>query len=317
VKHFTFWVALVLIVLLFVSNGAGNAAAPTPAATPAHPTVTVGQSDSQRMPERPAAPASKTTPVIAATPEPPVSSDYPDDVIVLKDERHIGEYTVRLWRDTAADEGTFHNILIISQPGQADVKIEAVSELNDLTGSDFTGAGYPDLAIETYSGGAHCCFSTLVYELGPTLKKVLESPAVDCEGEFKDLDNDGKMEFITCDNAFAYEFCCFAGSPLVTAVMRYEPGRGYVPASPHYPQVYADDIVRDRQLAIGAIPDDKCEWDSTTKCSILPLVLDYLYSGRQDQAFVELHRLYRFEDEDAFRKQILEKANASSLFVFP
>lgn len=310
-KRFAVLSALIVTIGILGWSTTADAAAPTPGATPGKKHTVVTQSNTQHAPGQAATPASESTP------KPPTSTLYPEASYALKDERQIGEYTIRLWANTGQDAMDFQDILTISQPGQPDVQVESVFKLSDLTGTDITGEGYPDLVIQTFSGGAHCCFSWTVYELGETLNKVLQSPDSNCEGELKDLDADGKMEFITCDDLFAYKYCCFASSPLVKVVMKYESGRGYVPASPQFPEEYAEDIVRDRQMAIGAKAQDKCEWDNSTKCSVLPVVLDYLYSGQQDKAWNELHRLYRFQDEKTFRQEILDMVSASPLFVFP
>jgi hypothetical protein len=309
-KRFAVLSAVILSIGVFAWGAVGYAAAPTPATPAVKKHVVVTQSDTQLVPEQ------STTPTSRPTLRAPTSTVYMDATYVLREERQIGEYTIRRWGNSAEDGGPLQDIVTISQPGQPNVQIEE-AKLIDLTGKDITGAGYPDLVIQTYSGGAHCCFSWTVYELGPTLNRVLQSPDSNCEGELRDLDGDGKLEFITCDDLFAYKYCCFAGSPLVKVIMKYEPGQGYVPASPQFPQAYAEDIVRDRQLAIGAKAQDKCEWDNSTKCSVLPVVLDYLYSGRQDQAWNELHRLYRFQDENTFRQEILSMVEASPRFVSP
>ncbi len=316
-KRFAVLFAVIAGIGILNWSTAGYAAAPTPPATPERHTV-VTQSDTQLPPPDTATPVrGQDTQTSGPTPTPPTSTLYPDTSYVLKEQRQIGQYTIRLWADSAQDAMGFQDLVTISQPGQPDVQIESAFKLSDLTGTDITGTGYPDLVVQTFSGGAHCCFSWFVYELGPTLDKVLQSPDSNCDGEMKDLNGDGTMEFITCDDLFAYKYCCFAGSPLVKVIMEYEPGRGYVPASPQFPQAYTEDIVRDRQDAIGAKAQDKCEWDNSTKCSVLPVVLDYLYSGRQDKAWAELHNYYRFQDEKTFRQEIWDAVSASPLFVAP
>jgi hypothetical protein len=307
--------ALIVTIGVLVWSAAGHAAAPTP--TPGGRHTVVGQTNTQLAPDQEGTPAAGETPTSPAGFVPPRSPDNPEALYKLKEERPIGEYVIRLWGSSAADALSWEDIVTISRPGQADVQIESVFKLSDLTGNDIIGTGHPDVIVQTYSGGAHCCFSWVVYELGPQLTQILQSPPSNCEGEFKDLDGDGRLEFITCDDLFAYKYCCFANSPLPKVIMSYEPGRGYVPAGPRFQQEYADDIVRDRQLAIGAKAQGHCEWDNSTKCAVLPVVLDYLYSGRQDQAWIELHRLYRFQDESQLRQEVLDMVTASPSFVSP
>jgi hypothetical protein len=247
------------------------------------------------------------------SPEPvegPIPSTY-----VLEEERLIGRYTVQLWRNTAGDIMGFDNIATISAEGQALVQIEMASGFGDLTGSDITGEGHPDVIIETYSGGAHCCFSTIVYDLGPTLTKMLETPQSNCGGQFEDLDGDGVFEFVTCDDLFAYAYCPFAASPVVQVILQYEPGRGYLPASPRFAHLYAEEVAAHTQMAQEARPGELGEWDGTTKCGVLPLMLDYLYTGRADQAWTEFNRLYNYPDAALFWAEVVQAVADSPLYV--
>lgn len=262
--------------------------------------------------------ASAPAPTPASTPSaivPPVPSVYPDGVYSLAEERQIGEYTIRRWENKSPNKWVGSDIVTISAPAQPTVQIETVWQIDDLTGADITAQGYPDLVIHTYSGGAHCCFSTIIYQLGPTLTKILETPQSNCGGNLLDLDGDGVYEYVTCDDSFAYKYCCYAGSPMVRAVLKYEPDRGYVLASPEFAELYANDIAASMALAKNGEPGGNCEWDETTKCSVLPVVLNYLYAGQPDEAWAALYRLYPYDDVDDFRAEIEQVVSGSPLFV--
>lgn len=249
----------------------------------------------------------------------PTSQFFTDAVYELADERLISGYAVRIWQNASpsADPLGFDRLATIAQAGHLPVQVEFFSELDPLTGSDITGDGTPDVIIKTYSGGAHCCFSTVVYSLGERLDKLLETQASNCGGEFRDLDHDGIAEFITCDDRFAYTYCPFAASPVVTAVLAYHAGQGYVAASPQFPELYDTDIQQATALAEAAQPGALGEWDVTTKCAVLPLVLAYLYSGQTEQAWSALERLYAFPDAQAFREEIETTVTSSPLYVAP
>jgi hypothetical protein len=229
----------------------------------------------------------------------------------------IGPYAIRLWRNTSEDDFgfPFDSIATISALEQPTVQIENSVGLGDLTGTDITGEGNPDVIVERYTGGAHCCFSTIIYDLGPKMTRVMETPESNCGGRLEDLDGDGIYEFVTCDDLFAYVYCCYAGSPVVGVILKYEPGEGYVPASPSFAEAYDEDIARDRELAEGASPGENCEWGNDTKCQVLPLVLDYLYLGQVDEAWSEFDRLYDYPDAALFRSEIEQMVSDSPLFV--
>lgn len=252
----------------------------------------------------------------APVPSPTLSTpEPPGETYIIDQERRIGEYVVRLWRNTAPEGIGYDNIATISGAGQPEVRVEFAAALGEETGTDLTGEGHPDVVIEVFTGGAHCCLSTIVYDLGPTLTKVLETPLSNCGGSFQDLDGDGIAEYVTCDDLFAYVYCCYAGSPAARVVLRYDPGSGYVPASPQYGDIYAGPIGADTEIAENAEPGERCEWDETTRCGVLPLVLDLLYAGQDAQAWAELDRLYPYPDVLLFWAEIVQAVSSSPLYV--
>ncbi len=191
--------------------------------------------------------------------------------------------------------------------------------LGPLSGVDFDRSGYPNVIIESYSGGAHCCFSTAVYDLGDTLIPIglPPSPGGNSPGEFVDLDGDGVVEFRTADDSFAYAYCAFAGSPAVLVILEYSSAeRRFVPAGPAHADLYRDEIERDTARAEAALAGGaEGGWDETGKCEVLPLVLDYLYSGDPESAWAALERFYPYSDRDAFRAEIEGVVNASPYYA--
>jgi len=299
----------------------------------ATPTIPLPNPTPTPLPPAPT-PVPVATDVVAASLEPPVSEVFPEAAYLLADEATVDAYTIRFWSSGPGDEFLLpNNIITISAEGQRPVEIEMVSALGslnqdgtriewrrfgditlgELTTGDITGDGYPDLVLETYSGGAHCCFSSIVYELGPSLDRALQTREGNCGGDFEDLDGDGVLEFITCDDIFAYVYCSFAGSPLVKVILAYQPGQGYLPASSRFAHLYADDIIRHTEQA----KKTSVESYESPECQVLPLVLDYLYTGQPEKAWSELDRLYTGPDVEAFGAEIEQAVTQSPLFVFP
>ena len=259
-------------------------------------------------------PTPTPTPGSVPPPLPPTNSTCPQETYALQHERVIGHYAIRLWQGVP---GSFEclDIVTIDAWAQPRVQIEAVDTLDDLTGSDITGEGHPDVIIHTFTRGAHCCFSTFVYDLGPTITKVLETPESHCPSTFGDLDGDGVSECQTCDDLFAYRYCGYAGSPMPMVILEYGPGQGYVPASPRFAYLYAGDIVAHTLRAQQATLGGMCQDDGTTKCAVLAVVLDYLYAGLPQYAWAELYRLYRCPDVAVFRAEIEQAVYSSPLFT--
>ena len=88
-------------------------------------------------------------------------------------------------------------------------------------GTDITGGGIPEAIVWSWSGGAHCCYTFQILELGKQFAQVAEIGADHSEGaHFEDLGHDGKYEFVGEDWAFAYWHASFARSPAPAVVLR-------------------------------------------------------------------------------------------------
>jgi hypothetical protein len=289
-----------------------TAIGPAPSATAS---LTLEQSPTATATPLPA-PTSTRTPLPPPTAVRPTSELFPNADYVLDEEWLIGEFALRVWRNQASDGFGFDRIATLAQAETTPIQIEFFQAINPLTGADINGDGIPDAVIETFTGGAHCCLSTLVFSLGAQAEKIMETRPSNCGGQFADLDGDGALEYVTCDDIFAYTYCPYAASPLATVVLAYRAGRGYVPVSPEFPAVYASDLDRLRPQAENGQPGELGEWDGTSKCSVLPYVLALLYSGQGDVAWGELARVYPGSDRDAFRAEI-EATVAQSEFYAP
>ena len=96
-----------------------------------------------------------------------------------------------------------------------------------LTVRDLDGDGEPEVLVDLYTGGAHCCTVSVLYHFDAASGKYTRivhrwgDPAY----RLSDLDGDGKPEFLTSDDRFAYSFCAYACSALPGVVLRYQGGR--------------------------------------------------------------------------------------------
>ena len=127
----------------------------------------------------------------------------PDSAIAgrVETEHTVGAWTVRLIADTAAGE----KIAEVQRAGHRATAVRAASVRLELVGRDITGDHIPDVVIEAFTGGAHCCTQALVLGLGPD--SLLDYGLIDgADGdiEFEDIDGDGIMEVRVGDWRFAY-----------------------------------------------------------------------------------------------------------------
>jgi len=284
----------------------------TPASTPDPKPDTVTETVSAPPTFTPIPTATIQAPTIAP---PPPEAVAPEPDYLLQEERQINSYTIRVWRNPD-DQLGFESILLIEAASQLSIRVDMFSALHELTGTDLNADGYPDLVVETFSGGAHCCFGTQVYSLRPDAAVlILKKPESNAGGYFEDLDADGISEFITYDDSFAYQYCPYAAGVSVKVIMAYDPrGDRYTPASLHYPEQYAEEIVTNQQRALAA-PGELGEWDGTNICAILPLVLDYLYLGQPEKAQTEFNNRYSGGDTDLIWNEVLQIVQSSPLYT--
>ncbi|HEY9618577.1 MAG TPA: hypothetical protein V6C64_17165 [Microcoleaceae cyanobacterium] len=96
----------------------------------------------------------------------------------------------------------------------------------NVTLRDLDGDRSAEVIVNTFSGGAHCCTSFTIYSWKNSKFVKTETGFLDGNGgSFQDLDNNGKVEFITYDNAFLYAFSSYAGSSPPTKILALQQGQ--------------------------------------------------------------------------------------------
>jgi len=92
--------------------------------------------------------------------------------------------------------------------------------------SDLDGDGEPEVVLDLYWGGAHCCWYTQIYRYMAGTARY--RPLVHVWGNFgyvlADLDHDGRQELVTRDNRFSYAFASFADSRWPVRILSYRRG---------------------------------------------------------------------------------------------
>lgn len=228
---------------------------------------------------------------------------------VLVEERLIGNYTVRLWGipiDYLSEDGqpaTAYNgsHFTIEAPDRPLQYIESAFSFLDMPASDLTGEGNPDVLLKLRTGGSHCCSHTILLDMGQEPVEVLNIQASIQgnwgQGEFIDLDGDGIFEFITRDGIDAP-----CSAPSVKVILTYEPGAGYVPVSPAFPEQYQDELARTIEFASQDLEQD----GEVHPCSIVPIVAAYVYSGQPELARQNFDAFYTLPDAETFWSNLVQ-----------
>jgi hypothetical protein len=106
--------------------------------------------------------------------------------------------------------------------------------------ADIERNGSPDVILDLYSGGAHCCSIAQVYRYDPGRQtySVVEHDFGDPGSLLKRLR--GAYAFVSADDRFAYAFTSFAFSGLPVQIWSFATGR-FVDVTAHFPaQITAD-----------------------------------------------------------------------------
>jgi hypothetical protein len=88
---------------------------------------------------------------------------------------------------------------------------------------DLNGDGEPEVLVDAYSGGAHCCALTELGAFNGTGYAIQELFWGNTGYELQDLDHDGKPELVGSDDAFAGAFSSYAASFFPPRIVDYDP----------------------------------------------------------------------------------------------
>jgi len=112
-----------------------------------------------------------------------------------------------------------------------------------LTVADVAGTGSPDVILDLYSGGAHCCSIVQIYRFDAQRDAytIVQRDFGDPGASLERLA--GAYVFVSADDRFAYTFAAFAFSGLPLAIWRLGSG-GFVDVTRRFPALIAADAAR-------------------------------------------------------------------------
>lgn len=151
-------------------------------------------------------------------------------------------------------------------------------------GADMTGDGEPNVLVEAYSGGAHCCHSYYVYSVGQTFRRIQAFFPNDSSMAFLNLDDDPALEAELYDFNFAYWKTSFASSPAPRVALKLRDGKyRFAPELMRRPAIPEPTLRREMWLlrtseywgSIDIYPYHYKLWD---------IMLELIYTGHYDRA---------------------------------
>jgi hypothetical protein len=104
------------------------------------------------------------------------------------------------------------------------------------------GTGEPNVVLDLFTGGAHCCTLEQVFTFNASTNTYTkaERDFGDAGAQLVDLRHDGVHEFLSADDRFAYAFTDFAASGLPIQILRFSNGR-FIDITRHFPKLVAAD----------------------------------------------------------------------------
>lgn len=114
-----------------------------------------------------------------------------------------------------------------------------------LTVRDLDADGEPEVLLDLYTGGAHCCFITVLYRWDGMGYRRSVRQWGDPGYRLGDVGRDGKVEFLSANGSFAYAFCAYVCSYMPLQIWRLENGR-FTDVTRSFPDRIAKDLASAR-----------------------------------------------------------------------
>ena len=165
----------------------------------------------------------------------------------------------------------------------------AVHGGNPLTVTDLDGDGEPEVLVDLYWGGVHCCWWSRIYRWHPAKAAYISSAHFWGNFAYRlvDLDKNRQLEFVSADNRFAYEFTSFAASSFPLQIWTYRGGR-LLDTTRDYPALIADDAQQQWRLYRDEFARSNAE-DRAMRGFLAAWAADECLLDRCDQALATLY----------------------------
>lgn len=175
---------------------------------------------------------------------------------------------------------------------------------------DLDGDGEPEVLLDFFWGGAHCCWWSRLYRWSaePGRYRGFAHLWGDLSYRIRDLDGDGHAELVTGDDRFAYAFASFADSGFPVRIFTYRDGR-LRETTRTYPGLVREDAARQWSLFRRA------RGRRAVRGVLAAWTADECLLGRCGTAFARLRRLgaalsSRLEQERTSNAAYLQKLRA-------
>lgn len=194
--------------------------------------------------------------------------------------------------------------------------------LDEISGADVNGDGAPDVVFDGFSGGRGCCYTYWIVSLRKK-PRVLREIHNQVPLVFRRR-HDGQVEVRTGEGAFDLFLLPHENAVIPELTFRLQ-GSKLIDVSAEYRKEYDEQIAKaQNELTPDSLDKFRrsvytqkmfIDQASTVK-AVLTIVLNYLYSGRDSQAWQALEEMWPPSDRQRVRTLILER-RARGLLAHP
>lgn len=156
----------------------------------------------------------------------------------------------------------------------------------------------PEVILDLFTGGAHCCTFSLIYRYEPAQKKYIATEHFWGNGgyQLEDLNRDRILEFNSRDDAFAYAFASYAGSAYPLQIWQYRQGK-MNEVTKSYPELVSDDA---KQLWQNYIKGTGGE----PKAMLAAYLASKYILGQSEDGWRQVQQAYRESDRTEFLRDL-------------
>ncbi len=181
---------------------------------------------------------------------------------------------------------------------EGDSTIPHAYQKSPLAVRDLDNDGEPEILIDYFSGGAHCCIYTLIYRYNADREtyNAINFSTRDIGYRLEDLNRDGIPEFVTADAGFAYAFSSFAGSGFPLKIWNYKRGQ-MIDVTKQYPKRVRNSAYRYWTNVQTILREGQ---DREVKGQLAAYLADKYTLGESEDGWKNLRAIYKGDDRTEF-----------------
>ncbi len=162
---------------------------------------------------------------------------------------------------------------------------------------DLDGNGEPEVILDLYTGGAHCCWFSQIYRFKSAQNQYVSTEHFWGNGGYnlKDFDRDGHLEFESRDDRFAYAFAPYAASAYPLQIWQYREGE-MNDVTRDYPQLVYSDAYRLWQR----YAENRNEYREVVRASLAAYLADKYLLGQEEDGWQRVRQAYQASDRNSF-----------------